>query len=229
MVWMAVPASGIQASRRSRIRRLPCDSAIGRSAISLSSAMRATETGLPDNASARVLPTGPPPTTATSTSGSSSSANEGLDIAHRFRCTRRQHLAPGGAYRDVVLDTHADVPERFGYALGRPNVAARLDGERHPGLEPPPLAARLVLARVVHVEAEPVPGAVHVEAPVVFRLDHLVDRSRAQSEIDEPARERCYRRVVRGVPAIAGLHHGNRGGLGREHEFVDVLLDRKSV
>src|SRR5213593_2156208 len=88
---------------------------MGRSAKSASPAIRATETALPDRASASAQPTGPPPAIATSTSGGSTTANQCLDIPDRLRCCCRQHLAPGGCYDDVVLDAYARVPELSGH------------------------------------------------------------------------------------------------------------------
>src|SRR5215470_16337157 len=114
MVSIAV-APWSQALRRSRIRRLPWESAIGRSATSDSSEIRATDTVPPDKASASAAPTGPPPAIATSTLGRSAATNDGLDVAHGFRRARGQHLASRRRHDDVVLDAHADVPERFRY------------------------------------------------------------------------------------------------------------------
>src|SRR5882724_2612692 len=173
MVRMALHASELHASRRSRIRRLPWESAIGRSATSPSSAMRATDKPLPARASASAQPTGPPPAMATSTRESSAAANEGLDGANRFGRRCGQYLATIGRHDDVVFDAHADVPERLRDVVGGPDVAARLDRQGHPGIESTPFASRLVLAGVVDVEAEPMSGAVDVETLVVLGFDHL--------------------------------------------------------
>src|SRR5213592_2572542 len=189
MVWIALLRTELHAPRRSRIRRLPYDSAIGRSAKSASPAIRATETALPDRASASAQPTGPPPAMATSTSGSSSTADQRFDVPNRFRCRRRQHLAPGGRHHYVILDAHARIPELPGDVIGGTDVAARFHGQRHAGLEAPPFAARLVLPGVVDIEPEPVPGTVHVEAFVILGLDHFFDRAAAQSQIDESLSE----------------------------------------
>src|SRR5689334_1035127 len=153
---MGLLATGLHAPRRSRIRRLPWESAMGRSATSASSAILATDIALPDNASASALPTGPPPAIATSTSGSSAAANERLDVANRFRRGRRQYVAASGRYDDVVLDANAGVPELPGDIVGRPDVAARLDGQGHAGFQATPFAARFVFPGVVHVQTQPV-------------------------------------------------------------------------
>src|SRR5262249_55402916 len=151
MVSIGVPPRS-QAPRRSSIRRLPCESAIGRSAIPASSAIRATDTALSDRASASAPPTGPPPAIATSTFGRSVAPNDGLDVAPGFRPAPGQHPASRGGHDHTAPDAHADVPERLGDAFGGPDVAPRLDGERHTRFEAPPLPARLVLAGVVDVQ-----------------------------------------------------------------------------
>src|SRR5882672_7049123 len=152
MVRMALHASERHASSRSRIRRLPWESAIGRSATPVSSAMRATATPLPARASASAQPTGPPPAMATSTWEGSAAANEGLERANRFGCRRGQYLATIGRHDDIVFDAHADVPERLRHAVGGPDVAARLDRQGHPGREWTPFASRFVFAGVVDIE-----------------------------------------------------------------------------
>src|SRR6266853_5858778 len=148
---------------------------MGRSAKSTSPAIRATETALPDRASANALPTGPPPAMATSTSGSSVTANQRLDIPDRFRCSCRQYLAPRGRNDNVVLDAHTGIPELQGYIVGRADVAARLHGQDHARFEAAPLPARFVFSGVVHVQAKPMPGAMHVEALVILGFDHFFD------------------------------------------------------
>src|SRR5258708_9470314 len=126
---------------------------MGRSARSLSPAIRATETALPDRASANALPTGPPPATATSTSGSSITANQRLDIPDRFRSCSRQYLAPRGPDDNVVLDAYSGIPELPTHAVGRTHVAARLHGQANAPLVAPPLPARFVFSGVAHVQA----------------------------------------------------------------------------
>src|SRR2546426_7788677 len=197
---------------------------MGRSAKSASPAIRATETALPDRASASAQPTGPPPAIATSTSGGSSTANQCLDIPDRLRCCCRQPLAPGGCYDDVVLDAYTRVPELSGYVVGWPDVAARLYGQGHTRLESAPLPARFVFSGVMDVQAEPMSGAMHVEALVILGLDHFFERPAAQSQIDESLSERPHRGIVRFIPAPAGHHGVDRGGLRGEHQLVDVLL-----
>src|SRR6266540_947053 len=197
---------------------------MGRSAKSASPAIRATETALPDRASANAQPTGPPPAMATSTFGSSATTNQGLHIPDRFRCSCGQYFAPRGRYDNVVLDAHARVPELPRYVVGRPDVAARFYCQGHARLEAAPLPARFVLSGVMDIQAEPMSGAVHVEALVILGLEHLFDRPAAQSQIQESLSERPHRGTVRIVPAAPRLYRRDRRGLRCEHQLVDVLL-----
>src|SRR6266852_9183926 len=174
---------------------------MGRAAISNPSAIRATDRALSDKASVNAQPTGPPPAMATSTSGGSTTADQRLDIPDRFRGGCRQYLAPGDRYDDVVFDAHARVPELPGHVVGRPNVAARLHGQGHARLEAAPLPARFVFSGVSDVQAEPMPGAMHVEALVILGLDHFFDGAVAQPQIDESSSESLHRSIVRFIPA----------------------------
>ena len=156
----------------SRISRLPWESAIGRKPLAGSGAASTSSTATPlaRRLNASAAPTGPPPAIRTSqVSAAAGIAHERFDLGDELRRVGGEDLAAGRGDEHVVLDAHADVPEALGHVLGRPDVAARLDGERHARPERLPFAAVLVVAGVVHVEPEPVPGAMHVEALVVFR------------------------------------------------------------
>src|ERR1044071_7558500 len=129
---------------------------MGRSAKSTSPAIRATQTALPDRASANAQPTGPPPAMATSTSGgSSATTNQGLHIPDRFRCCCSQYLAPRGRYDNVVLDAHARVPEVRRAVGGGRDLAPGFAGQAHARLGAPPSPVRFVFPGVVDAQAEP--------------------------------------------------------------------------
>src|SRR5437762_47578 len=184
---------------------------MGLSAKSTAPAIRATETALPDRASANAHPTGPPPAMATSTSGgSSATTNQSLHIPDRVRCGCSQYFAPRGRYDNVVFDAHARVPELPRYVVGRPDVAARFYGQGHARLEAAPFPVRFVFSGVVDVQAEPMSGAVHVEALVILGLDHFFERPAAQPQIQQSLSERPHRGIVRIVPAVARLYPRDR-------------------
>ena len=54
-----------------------------------------------------------------------------------------------------------------------PDVDPGLDGKRHARLEHPPFAAHLVVTHIVHIEAQPVAGAMAEEGHVGLLLDEL--------------------------------------------------------
>ena len=78
-------------------------------------------------------------------------------------------------HQRVVLDADADVVEARIDVFSWPDVTTRLEGQHHAGPQRTPLTRKLVVAGVVHVEAQPVPGAVHVEAAVGLALQHAIE------------------------------------------------------
>src|SRR5690606_13177412 len=118
--------------------------------------------------------------------GAASSVHRRFDVLDALRRIDGEDLAALVGDECVVLDADADVVERSGNVVGRAYVDAGLDGRHHSraedarggllvGAAGDRLAGRLVrrfcrrltvVAAVVHVDAEPVPGAVHVEATV---------------------------------------------------------------
>ena len=82
----------------------------------------------------------------------------------------------------------------------------------------------LVEAGVVHVHAEPVAGAVHVELLVRAALEHLVERALAQAEVDEALREHALGDLVVVVELDARPHRVEARELRGEHHLVHVLL-----
>ena len=67
----------------------------------------------------------------------------------------------------------------------RANVQTGLDGQRHAGLQGyPGVVPCLVSTGIMHVEAQPMAGAVHVERLVGFTFDQSVDAAVQQAQID---------------------------------------------
>src|SRR6185369_3939874 len=138
IVSIAVGCRARQTPARSRISRLACDSAIGRSGAFPGSAFFSTTTTSRPAAwssSASVQPTGPAPRTAMSPGIANRLPLNCLDIRHALR---------------------------------------RLDRDHHARRERAPFSGALVVARIVHVQAKPVAGAVHVKALVGFFFQRLV-------------------------------------------------------
>jgi hypothetical protein len=101
-------------------------------------------------------------------------AHQRFDFRHSLGRFGGDHFAGVARHDHVVFDADADVAQPLRHVVGRADVEPRLDRERHAGLERAPLPGGLVFARVVHVEAEPVSRAVHVEALVGFFFQDLL-------------------------------------------------------
>src|SRR5258708_1371195 len=214
------------APTRSRISRLAYDSAIGRNEAAREVLSRtATRSPGPRGARAGAQPTGPHPWTRTSVSGAGI-AHQRLDVLDALRRFGGDHLAAALGDEDVVLDTDADVVQRLWHIAGGTDIEAGLDRQHHARREAAPLSRTLVIAGIVHVEAQPVPGAVHIEALVGFLLEDLVERPGKKLKVEHALREDANRRVVRLVPGVAGAHFADRRELRREHHLVGVALPR---
>ena len=104
----------------------------------------------------------------------------------RRRCAPacRSARVPVAGDQHVVLGADADAaPFRMRplVSSGR-HIQARLDGEHHARLQQARFAVDAVVADVVHVQAEPVPGLVAVEALVVAVGDVLFQRALEQAQ-----------------------------------------------
>src|SRR5881392_42854 len=211
---------------RSRISRLAYDSAIGRNEAAREVLSKtATRSRVPRSARASVQPTGPAPWMRTSISGAGI-AHQRLDVLGALRRFGGNHLAAALGNEDVVLDTDADVVQRLWHIVGGTDIEAGLYRQHHARREAAPLSRALVIAGIVHVEAQPVPGAVHIEALVGLLLEDFVERSGEKLQVEHALREDANRRVVRLVPGVAGAYFADRRELRREHHLVGVALRR---
>src|SRR5262245_55191090 len=179
---------------RSRMIRLPCESAIGRKAASgrVGGSTSATVSPQPRSETASAAPTGPPPATTTSHSSGTPIAHQRFDVVDALGDCCGQDRATFSGHERVAFDPHAAAPVALGPIFPRPDIAAPLDGERHARLQHFPLPALLVIPGVVDIEAEPMTGPVHVEAPVMLLLQHFIHAAGAQTEIDEALGEHSY-------------------------------------
>ena len=109
---------------------------------------------------------------------------------------------------------------RHRLALGI-DVQAGLDGEDHAGLERARGAVEAIVADVVHVHAEPVSGAVHVELTVVVHGQRVGHATGQELQIDEPLGQHAPRSVVDDLV----LHAGLRGVDARQLRAQDDLVD----
>src|SRR3954453_10405745 len=223
---MGVTSSECHTPRRSRIRRLACESASGRKAALDSVLPRiATFRCEPERASASAQPTGPAPRMRTSVPGPGI-PHQRFDFGDALGCFGRDDLARSAGDDYVILDADADVAQRLWHVVGCAGGETGLHGERHTRLERSPLRCALVFARIVHVEPEPVSGTVHVEALVGFLLEHLAQGRREKLEVEHALREHAYRGLVRLVPCAARAHLVHGRLLRGEDDLVALALGR---
>src|SRR4029077_7276355 len=79
-------------------------------------------------------------------------------------------------------------------------------------------------ADVVDVEPQPVPGAVHEEAPVGAAADQRRQPALEQAEPDQSLGDDAHRRLVRLVPVVARTHARDGGAIGLQHHLVHRAL-----
>src|SRR6266850_1998570 len=132
------------------------------------------------------------------------------------------HAQAQAALELLVLAVLAQV-EGGALALGV-DVEPGLHGEDHARLQRARLPGDAVVPHVVHVHAEPVPGAVHVELAVVMHRERVLDPARQQLQIDEPLGQHSPRRLVHRLVAGAGLRRFDGRELCLEHDLVDRAL-----
>ena len=81
-------------------------------------------------------------------------------------------------------------------------------------------------AGVVHVQPQPVTGAMHVEALVGLSFERLVERTGEEPQVEQPLSEYAHRGLMGVVEGGAGADRGDRRFLRREHEVVEQALRR---
>src|SRR5574343_863766 len=231
MVSIGVAARRGQLLICSSSSRAPCDRASARgSACSAADGRRSSNSEVwPPAASARcsVRPTGPAPMIRMSTFSTAASVtmHDLLDLGDGLRC-RRVDVTTRFGDAHVVFAADADAGQHFGNVVGRADVEAGLDSDGHARLQGRPLLADLVFAGVVHVEPEPVAGAVHVETAEIALFDQVVEVAVEQLEVDQTLGQHADRSIVAFHEMAAGGGGGDGGGLGGEDDFVNVLLRR---
>src|SRR5580692_2289748 len=227
-----------QTPRPSKMRRLALPSAVVRSS-KLGCALDPgaipstsnTSTPSPRSASARLAPTIPPPTIATSTFiAASPRRHECFDLVDAFRGARGKHFRPRLGHHHVVLDTNPDVVKAFRHTptSGR-DVDPGLDRHHHPRLEHAPGIADFVVAHVVNIDAEPMAGPMHEEAPIRPIALEFRDTAFQQAQFDQTLGHHFNGGEVWIVPMIPWTHLCDSGAVGIEHDLVNRPLLRREA
>ena len=116
------------------------------------------------------------------------------------------------------------------------HIQARLDREHHARLQLHVVLAQPIGAHIVHIQAQPVARAVHVEVAVGPLLDDSVQRTRQQAQFQQPLHQHPHSRVVHALRRAARRHRRHRRHLGRQHQLVEgplfaaeTAIDRKGA
>ena len=91
------------------------------------------------------------------------------------------------------------------------DVEPRLNGENHPRCEVDGVFSQPVGTDVVHIEPQSMAGAVHVEVSVGTLLDHTVNLSSQQSELQQSLHQ-CPQGGVVNLFSRSSRLHGVDGG-----------------
>src|SRR5579863_5288408 len=159
-----------------------------------------------------------------SSSEPSCGLHQRLDLFRGFLQSPREDLGGVGGDQHLIFDANADVPELLRYPRRRPNVNPRLDGQHHSRLQYPPLAPDLVIADVMHVEAEPMSRAMTEKLHVLLVLDECRDLALEQPQLDETLGNHAHGGFVRMIPVVPGTHLVDGGELSLQHDVVDRAL-----
>ena len=129
--------------------------------------------------------------------------HHGFDVGHGLGVAWVMMSQPSAVTRASSSMRMPMFQKASGHAVGRADVGARFDGQDVARNKVAPLAADLVFARVMHVEAEPVAGAMHVELTVAG-FEGGVEAAGEEAEVDEALGEHAGRASWAGVPAAPG-------------------------
>src|SRR5690554_4085756 len=127
----------------------------------------------------------------------------------------------------IILDTDADTPPPGCHLLVvRGDVDPRLPGHHHARFQHPPFAADPVLADIVHIHAQPVTGAVHVEGAVATAGDERLGIARQQTQFHQPLGDHPYGSVMGLVPGTPRADRLEGRRLSPQHQIIDGPLFR---
>ena len=135
--------------------------------------------------------------------------------------------------RHIVFDANADALPAlidlrltFGHSQPITDVQPRLDGEHDAGLQSHRPLTQAIGTDVMHVEAEPVPGAMHIKVAIVAVFDHRVGLTNQKAEVQQSLHQHAQGGVVDLFRRRSRSDLGHRRLLGRQHKAVELPLLR---
>ena len=127
--------------------------------------------------------------------------------------TRHQH---------IVFNANANVPPLFRHTFtARRNVDTGFHRHDHTGFKHPPSVTDLVFTNIMHIHTEPVTGAVHIKAFVVFILQIGFQAAFQDTHVNQPFGDCLDRCLMWVVPVITRFDRLDGRRLCREHDIID--------
>ena len=104
------------------------------------------------------------------------------------------------------------------------HIKPRLHREHHARLQLHMVFAQAVSAHIVHIQPQPMAGAVHVEVPVGPLVDQAIQIASKQTEFHQAFHQHPQGRIVHPFGGLTWSHRGHRGLLGRQHQSIEGPL-----
>ena len=142
----------------------------------------------------------------------------------------------GLADGDIVLDADADafpaivdLRLTLRHAEAITDVKARLHREHHARLQRSGLLTEPISPHVMHIQSQPMAGAMHVQMPVVAPVDDSVHVPDQQAQIHQPFHKHAQGLGVNRLRGASWGHDSNRGLLRFQHKAVKLPLFRRET
>ena len=136
-----------------------------------------------------------------------------------------KHFAAGFGHQHVILDANANTPPLLVHrGVIRRHIQTRLHGQRHARLQLAPLFLNAVITHVMHIQTQPMAGAVHKELSVAFRFHQLVEFPFQQAQVDQPLSQYIHHLLVGHVPVVVRVGSFDGRILAGQHQLIQRLL-----
>ena len=136
-----------------------------------------------------------------------------------------QHITAVPGYHHIVLNADPDASPLLVHAVVvRRHIESRFHGQCHSRLQLPPLVLHPIVAHIMHIQTQPVTGAMHEETPVAFGFHQLVELPLEQAQIQQPLGEDMHHFFVGHIPVIIRMGSRDGGVLTGQNQFVKGLL-----
>ena len=104
------------------------------------------------------------------------------------------------------------------------HIKPRLHGEHHAGLKLHVVLTQAVSPYIVHIETQPVAGAVHVEVAVRALLDDPVGLAGQQPQIQQALHQHTHGGAMHALGGLPRRHGSHRRFLSCQHQLIERSL-----